>query len=151
MKITPDMWLTMDQQLRDLRVENERLTAALDAVTQEHDEQAIAAEDWATTKGENASLRAELDLERAVCLCGCANSDHESYGEDGEACEHEDHECLRVCPAVLEYADGLRAENERLKRVVDAAVRYRETYQNCGADTLPGVLLGAVEQYERRE
>ena len=39
----------------------------------------------------------------AVCLCGCPDAEHESYGEDGESCGDEEHECVRVAPAVLAY------------------------------------------------
>lgn len=63
----------------------------------------------------------------AVCLCGCPDSEHESYGEDGESCGHDDHECIRVAPAVLAYverlrstppppSDAVREASERLRR-----------------------------------
>ena len=45
----------------------------------------------------------------AVCLCGCPESEHESYGEDGESCADEGHECIRVAPAVLAYVERLRS------------------------------------------
>lgn len=45
----------------------------------------------------------------AVCLCGCPASEHESYGEDGESCADEGHECIRVAPAVLDYVNRLRS------------------------------------------
>lgn len=44
----------------------------------------------------------------AVCLCGCPESEHESYGEDGESCGDEKHECIRVAPAVLEIVQRYR-------------------------------------------
>lgn len=56
--------------------------------------------------GELESLLRECN---AVCLCGCPESEHESYGEDGESCGHDDHECLRVPKAVLAYVERLRS------------------------------------------
>ena len=40
--------------------------------------------------------------DNAACICGCPLSEHENLGEDGEQCEHEDHECLRVSAAALQ-------------------------------------------------
>ena len=54
-------------------------------------------------------LMNELTGDRAVCICGCPPEAHESYGEEGEACEHDDHECLRVCVAVRNIVASLRA------------------------------------------
>lgn len=53
----------------------------------------------------------------AVCLCGCPDSEHEA-DECGESCGHDNHECIRVAPAVLEIvqryrvalSDALRAQ-----------------------------------------
>lgn len=67
---------------------------------------------------EVARLTALLRECNAVCLCGCPESEHESYGEDGESCADEGHECIRVAPAVLEIvqryrvalSDALRAQ-----------------------------------------
>ena len=53
-------------------------------------------------------LEAERNADRAVCICGCPPSEHTSYGEDGECCEHDDHECIRVCVAARDIAIGLR-------------------------------------------
>lgn len=58
---------------------------------------------------EVARLTALLRECNAVCLCGCPDSEHESYGEDGESCGHDDHECIRVAPAVLAYVNKLRS------------------------------------------
>lgn len=57
---------------------------------------------------EVARLTALLRECNAVCLCGCPESEHESYGEDGESCGHDDHECIRVAPAVLEIVQRYR-------------------------------------------
>lgn len=54
-------------------------------------------------------LEALLRECNAVCLCGCPDSEHESYGEDGESCGHDDHECIRVPKAVLAYVERLRS------------------------------------------
>jgi ribosomal protein L37AE/L43A len=55
-------------------------------------------------------LEALLRECNAVCLCGCPASEHESYGEDGESCADEEHECIRVAPAVLAYVQDLRQQ-----------------------------------------
>lgn len=57
---------------------------------------------------EVARLTALLRECNAVCLCGCPESEHESYGEDGESCADEGHECIRVAPAVLEIVQRYR-------------------------------------------
>ena len=48
----------------------------------------------------------------AVCLCGCPDSEHESYDEDGESCGDEEHVCIRVAPAVLAHVQEIRANWE---------------------------------------
>lgn len=55
-----------------------------------------------------AELESLLRECNAVCLCGCPESEHESYGEDGESCADEGHECIRVAPAVLEIVQRYR-------------------------------------------
>lgn len=86
--------------------------------------------------------RAEEEAERryptaewicnTVCLCGCPDSEHESYDEDGESCEQDDHECIRVAPAVLEIVNRYRvalsaalAAQPPSDAVREAAERYR--------------------------
>jgi hypothetical protein len=59
-------------------------------------------------------LEAALAEDRAVCLCGCSADEHENYGEEGEACGNDDHECIRVCVAAGQIVGGLRFENARL-------------------------------------
>jgi hypothetical protein len=61
--------------------------------------------------------RRELAIDRAVCICGCSPEQHESYDEDGESCDMEDHECLRVCVTArdivaCEREKRQQAENE---------------------------------------
>lgn len=52
----------------------------------------------------------ELLGDRAVCICGCPDADHDNYDEDGEGCGNIEHQCLRVASGVLEIANGLRAQ-----------------------------------------
>jgi len=44
----------------------------------------------------------------SVCACGCPPGDHESYGEEGECCGVEGHECIRTSRAVLAMLTRLR-------------------------------------------
>lgn len=50
----------------------------------------------------------------AACICGCPLDEHETYGEDGESCGNETHECFRVSASVAETVNNLRQANERL-------------------------------------
>lgn len=69
----------------------------------------LASEPAPPADAEVARLTALLRECNAVCLCGCPASEHESYGEDGESCADEGHECIRVAPAVLAYVNKLRS------------------------------------------
>lgn len=71
-------------------------------------ERAATAEPAQPAGAEVARLTALLRECNAVCLCGCPESEHESYGEDGESCADEGHECIRVAPAVLEIVQRYR-------------------------------------------
>jgi hypothetical protein len=74
---------------------------------------------WDLSRNDMAAIRHALDtidtlegglaLDNAICLCGCPSSEHESYGEDGESCGVDGHECIRVAPAVLEIVQRERA------------------------------------------
>lgn len=79
-------------------------------------------------------LEEELATEREVCLCGCPINDHEIY-DDGISCEHEDHECLLTCPAILATAVKLREDVETNKQRELAAVHAA----NEIADKLTGM------------
>jgi hypothetical protein len=59
---------------------------------------------------ENASLRERLAEDNEVCVCGCPTDEHESYGEDGEGCGNDDHECVRTCIAVRGIVRSLREQ-----------------------------------------
>ncbi len=73
---------------------------------------------------EQRLAEAEADCDRlttvcnesnAVCACGCANDEHESYGEDGESCGHDDHECVRTSLVVSCMLRDLRADRDALR------------------------------------
>ena len=49
----------LDEHIKELESENEELKKQLDFVTEEHNAQAIAAEEWATTQGESVLLKAD--------------------------------------------------------------------------------------------
>ncbi len=100
-----------------------------------------------------AELESLLRECNAVCLCGCPDSEHEA-DECGEGCGHDDHECIRVAPAVLEIvqryrvalSDALRAQRtpppsdevreaaERLRASLVAVPSWEALLpKNCGA------------------
>jgi hypothetical protein len=56
--------------------------------------------------------------DNAVCVCGCSNSEHENVSEEGESCEHDDHECIRTCEGVVQIVTGLRKELIRALQIV---------------------------------
>ena len=64
----------------------------------------------ASIEAELQRLTRELDDSNAVCACGCSVDAHENYGEDGESCEHEDHQCVRTNRAVLAMLTELRLQ-----------------------------------------
>ena len=64
----------------------------------------------------------------AVCICGCPVAEHENYGDEGEACEHPEHECLRTSKAVYAVIYTLRA---KLAAPSPAAERIAELEQKC--------------------
>ena len=79
------------------------------------------------------TANARIDLDNAVCLCGCPASEHEDNGEDGEQCEHEDHECIRVAPAVLEIVG-------RVRLALETATRERDEWRRHAEEQLADVL-----------
>lgn len=68
---------------------------------------------------ENYRLREVLRDSNAVCACGCPVDAHENYGEDGECCESDEHECVRTSIAVAGMLDALRRppQHETLLRM----------------------------------
>lgn len=78
----------------------------------------------ATSEAEVARLTALLHEANAVCLCGCPDAEHEA-DECGEDCGHDDHECIRVAPAVLEIVQRYRValSNALAQKPAGAEVR----------------------------
>jgi len=77
-------------------------------------------------KARIAALEAEIGVDRAVCLCGCA--EHENYGEDGESCENERHVCIRVSRGVRSLYATLESQRDELVRALEDAVARGCTY-----------------------
>lgn len=71
-------------------------------------------------------LEAVCKESNAICVCGCAAKDHEQYNDEGECCEHEDHECIRTSRPVAKIVFDLRVQVEELKGRIDIAI-YRLT------------------------
>jgi hypothetical protein len=109
---------------------NERL--ALDIVDAEDDRSDLAAM-YESAVDRLTVAHEALDIDNAVCLCGCPLSDHEDVGpEDGEQCEHKDHECIRVAPAVLEIVGRVRLALEAATRERDLAeASFTEIREKC--------------------
>lgn len=79
-------------------------------------------------KAENAALREELERtyanlieSNAACVCGCPDSEHESYEDDGLSCGKDEHECIRSSVAVAELMTRKCKELERVKRFNEQA------------------------------
>lgn len=66
---------------------------------------------------ENDRLKLVLVESNEVCVCGCDADQHENYGEDGEGCGNDSHECVRTCIAIR---DKFTAAREALKGLVEA-------------------------------
>jgi len=81
---------------------------------------------------ELARLTEELALDRAVCLCGCAHDVHETYGDEGESCGNDTHECIRVAPAVLSAVTLLRqqlaAQAQEIARLTKELARAQQLH-----------------------
>lgn len=58
--------------------------------------------------------------ELSECACGCPMTQHESYGEDGESCGNDNHDCVRVFPAVALRLRGLEGWVRDLEAELDA-------------------------------
>ena len=80
----------------------------------------------------NDLLDRSLDSWTEVCVCGCPISEHENYGEEGESCEHEDHQCLRTCPGIAEMFVVERTARESAEarvRALEGALRRIEDHR----------------------
>lgn len=120
--------------LDDARREAEAALAAYDACYASM----MASPEWRPCLGDTATsalrslLAATSDIEallrecNAVCLCGCPAAEHEAVDEGAEQCEHEDHECIRVAPAVLEIVRRLRERLATAERERDEARAERD-------------------------
>ena len=58
----------------------------------------------------------------AVCVCGCSAKDHEQYGDEGEACGNEDHECIRTSRAVASIVKELRNTLKLKQAEIDGCI-----------------------------
>lgn len=140
----------------------ERIKSAAADIAQDHKilRALLAAGPGAKAPGYDriAELESLLRECNAVCLCGCPESEHESYGEDGESCGDEKHECIRVAPAVLEIvqryrvalSDALRAQTTPppSDAVREAAERLRQLLRPPVTMTPDGYAFFRVEDVE---
>lgn len=116
----------------------------------------------AAHRAEVERLTGLLEECNAVCLCGCPAGEHESYGEDGESCGHDDHECIRVAPAVLAHVEALRKfllpldagreVEENARRVLFAAELHPRHLTEMEGDMIVALtdLLAALDTRSRR-
>lgn len=92
------------------------------------------------------------------CACGCPVADHDNYGEDGEQCDHQEHECYRTSKVALAELTKLRllllAAETQLTKAQARAEGFRQDLNGLNIDygklfsefnVLNG-LLHAVEQ-----
>lgn len=110
---------SVDDILRDL------VRQALETVDGERDEIQV---DKLIAERAEKQLRDELAVERAVCICGCPPGEHESYGDEGETCENESHECIRVAVAVAQIAANMSRRS--LERQAGRKPTSRDTEGN---------------------
>lgn len=96
----------------------------------------------AAAEAEVKRLTERVEEDNAVCLCGCPPDAHESLGEDGESCGHDDHECLRVAPAVATLFASLRA---RAQRLVEAGLEVKRAGAAIIASVGSGGPLSEIE------
>lgn len=82
---------------------------------------------------EKEQLKGALDEYASVCVCGCANGDHENYGEDGWCCEHDDHQCIHTSKAVYSIVATLKADQERMREALEG-VRSTSRGYPCWCD-----------------
>lgn len=86
---------------------------------------------------EIARLTALLRECNAVCLCECPESEHEA-DESGESCGNDEHECIRVAPAVLEIVQRYRgALSNALKPAPAPSEAVREGCTGIAASWCP--------------
>ena len=117
-----------EERIEQLSEEVAEAERKIDDLRDEVSAQTARAEEAEASLAEREALLHECN---AVCLCGCPESEHESYGEDGESCGHDDHECLRVPRSVLAYVETLRRAPVR-DEVREAAERLEYALARLG-------------------
>lgn len=118
-----------EEALREWGIENERANSdrrqmALYACAKAL-RSLLAASEPAADHDRICELESLLRECNAVCMCGCPDADHEA-DECGESCGHDDHECLRVAPAVLEIVQRYRVALSRALATEPAAALPEE-------------------------
>lgn len=111
----------LDNRIEQLEAEIARLTKELDDRREQlqalawfkHEHRNLKSQ-VASLDAACASLREIANESNAVCACGCPRADHENYGEDGEACEREDHHCYRTSRGAQADLLALRGQIEQL-------------------------------------
>ena len=126
-----------EERIEQLSEEVAEAERKIDDLRDEVSAQTARAEEAEASLAEREALLHECN---AVCLCGCPESEHESYGEDGESCGHDDHECLRVPRSVLAYVETLRRAPVRDE--------VREAAEDRAHDSLDEGTLAVEEYYD---
>ena len=86
-----------------------------------------AADEITCLRAEVERLKEVCKESNEVCACECPAADHESYGENGECCGVEGHECIRTSRAVFAILTGLRsfkAEALAARPIIDDPTKY---------------------------
>ena len=94
-----------------------------------------------TLTAERDALTTVCHESNEVCLCGCPLSEHENYGEDGESCADETHQCVRTSKAVRMIVTRAEQRLATLRaRLEQLANDWRNTYV-LAADPLTPVFV----------
>ena len=134
-------YLSDEERIEQLTYEANEAERKIDELRDELSAQTARAEEAEASLAEREEALRECN---AVCLCGCPESEHESYGEDGESCADESHECLRVAPAVLGIVQRYRvALSNALKPARDEVREAAEEWAAAEAE------YDAVPAYSR--
>ena len=81
-------YLSDEERIEQLTYEANEAERKIDELRDELSAQTARAEEAEASLAEREEALRECN---AVCLCGCPESEHESYGEDGESCADESH------------------------------------------------------------
>lgn len=71
-------------------------------------------------RDEVVRLRERVSEDNAVCLCGCPPDRHEMV-DGSECCGDDEHDCLRVAPAVAEVFGVQRADLDAARKAIEEA------------------------------